>query len=146
MPRESDLVFYERLIREELKRFVCSERVEDTNSPKEVHALLEFIHHHLFDNSLSVSHLKQACQMNNNNISTRFKKSVGLGIHQYIARKRMAAAAKLLEQEELPVFLLASAVGYSHEESFTRAFRRHFGCAPTVYRQKLAQKNAKRKC
>lgn len=140
MAREANLVVQDRLIREELERFLHCEKVGSAAAPNGVHALLDFIHQNLFDPILNVSAIKSACHEKNNNVSTRFKRSMGVGLRQYLEHKRLAAAARLLEQEELQVFLIGSAVGYAHEESFTRAFRRHFGCTPTAFRQKLDKK------
>ncbi len=140
MAREASLIAQDRLIHEELEKFIHREKAQAAASPNGVHTLLDFIHQNLFARNLNVSAIKTACHTKNNNVSTHFKKAMGMGLHQYLEHKRMAAAAMLLEKEELNVFLIASAVGYAHEESFTRAFRRHFGCTPTAYREKLAEK------
>jgi AraC-like DNA-binding protein len=52
----------------------------------------------------------------------------------------MQAAMQLLAHEELEIFLIGLGIGYSHEESFTRAFRRRFGCTPSAYRKEIVKK------
>jgi AraC-like DNA-binding protein len=76
----------------------------------------------------------------NNNISTYFKRAVGIGIREYIEDKRMQAAMRLLAHEDLGIFLIGLGIGYSHEESFTRAFRRRLGCTPSAYRKEIMKK------
>jgi AraC-like DNA-binding protein len=50
---------------------------------------------------------------------------------------RMAAARQLLiEQPHIPVADVARLVGYSKATHFARAFRRRYGIAPALYRQR----------
>jgi AraC-like DNA-binding protein len=101
--------------------------------PRDVAAVLEFIHAHVFESSLNVNTVKQGCRIKNNNISTRFRIALGLGIREYIEALRLHAASRLLQGERFEVYLVAMAVGYDHQETFCRAFRRHFGCPPSSH-------------
>jgi two-component system response regulator YesN len=76
----------------------------------------------------------------NNNISTYFRQTVGMGIREYIEDKRMQAAMQLLAHQELAIFLIGLGIGYLHEESFTRAFRRRCGRTPSEYRRETVKK------
>ncbi len=64
-----------------------------------------------------------------------FCASVGEPPHQYLTRWRMGIAAQLLEETELRVGEIATRVGYKSEFSFSRAFKRARGVAPTEYRR-----------
>lgn len=99
--------------------------------PRDVAAVLEFIHGHIFESSLDVNTVKHGCRIKNNNISTRFRIVLGLGIREYIERLRLYAASRLLQDRRFEVYLIAMAVGYDHQETFCRAFRRHFGYPPS---------------
>ncbi len=99
--------------------------------PRDIAAVLGFIHNHVFESSLNVNTVKHGCRIRNNNISTRFRTFVGLGIREYIERLRMHAASRLLRSHRFEVYLIGMAVGYEHQETFCRAFRRHFGYPPT---------------
>lgn len=99
--------------------------------PRDVAAVLEFIHAHVFESSLNVNTVKQGCRIKNNNISTRFRIVLGLGIREYIETLRLCAALRLLQDQRFEVYLIAMAVGYEHQETFSRAFRRHFGYPPS---------------
>ncbi|HVT15585.1 MAG TPA: AraC family transcriptional regulator [Thermoanaerobaculia bacterium] len=107
----------------ELPRAACRSR--------DVAAVLEFIHAHAFDSGLNVGTVKQGCRIKDNNISTRFRIAVGLGIREYIEVLRLSFASRLLRGKRFEVYLIAMAVGYEHQETFCRAFRRHFGCPPS---------------
>jgi AraC family transcriptional regulator of adaptative response / methylphosphotriester-DNA alkyltransferase methyltransferase len=53
----------------------------------------------------------------------------------YLQRVRMARAAELLRDRDLPVNRVASAVGYRQPAQFAKAFRRHHGRPPSAYRR-----------
>src|ERR687894_191691 len=53
----------------------------------------------------------------------------------YLQRVRMARAAELLAERELPVNRVASAVGYRQPAQFAKAFRRHHRRPPSAYRR-----------
>jgi len=99
--------------------------------PAEVARAVADIHRHLFDPALDVTAVRQRCGLRNNNVSTRFRAALGEGIREYIERLRLEAASELLAAGDLEIFLVALAVGYHHQETFCRAFHRHFGCAPS---------------
>jgi AraC-like DNA-binding protein len=47
----------------------------------------------------------------------------------------MERAAVLLASSELSVGIISSSVGYGDQLSFSKAFKKHFGVSPTVYRK-----------
>jgi len=117
-------------IRRELD-FVLQELPQASCLQRDVAAVLEFIHTHLFESSLNVNTVKLGCRIKNNNISTRFRIGLGLGIREYIEKLRLYAALRLLQDRRFEIYLIAMAVGYEHQETFCRAFRRHFGYPPS---------------
>jgi AraC family transcriptional regulator, regulatory protein of adaptative response / methylphosphotriester-DNA alkyltransferase methyltransferase len=52
-----------------------------------------------------------------------------------LQRIRMSRAAELLGEGRYPVSAVARAVGYRQPAQFSKAFRRHFGRAPSELRQ-----------
>src|SRR6185295_1658757 len=111
--------------------FFLQELPQAAYLPRDVAAVLEFIHNHVFESSLNVNTIKHSCRIGNNNISTRFRVVLGLGIREYIENLRLYAASRLLHGQRFEVYLIAMAVGYEHQETFCRAFRRQFGCPPS---------------
>jgi AraC family transcriptional regulator of adaptative response / methylphosphotriester-DNA alkyltransferase methyltransferase len=59
----------------------------------------------------------------------------GTSFRTELQRVRMAHAAELLRQEELPVAAVARAVGYRQAAQFSKAFRRHHGHPPSEARR-----------
>jgi transcriptional regulator GlxA family with amidase domain len=130
-PEQKMICFTEK--QDQIRRELDSlprEMPQTARPPRDVAAVLEFIHTHIFESSLNVNTAKQSCRIKNNNISTRFRIAMGMGIREYIERLRLQAASRLLQGQRFEVYLIAMAVGYDHQETFCRAFRRHFGRPP----------------
>jgi len=127
----SSLRLKQQKILEELERIQILGRPEIACLSREVVDVLEFVHTHLFDSTLNVKRVKQCCRIRNNNISTRFRISVGLGIREYIEALRLETALSLLRRHRFEIYLIGMAVGYEHQETFCRAFQRHFGFPPS---------------
>ena len=106
-------------------------------SPRDV-VILEDIHSHLFDPDLNVAAVRRRCDLRDNNASTRFRETVGLGIRDYIEKARIEAARYLLGSTQAEVYLVAEGVGYDHPETFCRAFQRQLGMTPSEYRSSLS--------
>lgn len=68
----------------------------------------------------------------------------GETLGDYLRRRRVEVAAiRLAAQPRTRVLNLALAVGFGSTEAFCRAFKRRFGCSPTVWReQQLALRRA----
>lgn len=108
------------------------------SAPAELHrdikVMVEHIHDQVFSPTLNVANVKASCRLRNNNVATRFHCALGITIRGYIEHLRMQAAARLLEHDDIEIFRVSEAVGYSYHESFTRTFLRLFGCPPSRYR------------
>lgn len=113
--------------------------------PRDVGDVLAYIHDHLFDPDLNVNTVRAGCRLRDNNISTRFRMVLGRGIREHIEDLRMRAADQLLRETDLEVYLVAMAVGYDHQETFCRAFHRHFGDSPSRAREN-GRENVKKTC
>lgn len=113
--------------------------------PRDVSEVLDYVHDHLFDPELNVTTVRAGCRLRDNNISTRFRLVLGCGIREHIEDLRLRAADRLLRETDLEVYLVAMAVGYDHQETFCRAFQRHFGDSPARARE-TARENVKKTC
>jgi AraC-like DNA-binding protein len=123
-------------IEKELREFQVEAHPDAEELPVDIKRLLDSIHQHLFDPHLNVGSALRHCGLRNHNISTRFRSLLGLTVREYIEQFRLEAARRLLENQEIEVFLVTAAVGYVHPETFCRAFSRRFGCTPSEYRSR----------
>jgi AraC family transcriptional regulator len=65
----------------------------------------------------------------------QFSKRVGETPRAYVERLRLERAAYQLAVYDTPVVEIAIGLGFNSHETFIRAFRRKFRCAPTDYRR-----------
>ena len=77
-------------------------------------------------------------------LDARFRAVLGRSPIRYLAEWRMRVADELLASTELGVADVAYRVGYDSEEAFSRAFKRHRGYSPSLWRlrQRLGGPNA----
>ena len=68
-------------------------------------------------------------------LADRFRSRVGVSVMRYLTEWRMELAATALLEVDQSVASIAASVGYESEASFSRAFRRHAGQAPTAWRR-----------
>lgn len=66
----------------------------------------------------------------------RFKELVGQPMFEYLTRLRVQRAKELLRETKLPVYEVASRVGYESDLAFTKTFKKHAGTTPTRFRKK----------
>jgi AraC family transcriptional regulator len=67
-----------------------------------------------------------------------FTAAVGVSPSAYVARVRVERAAYLMRVQRASLLDIALSVGFSNPDTFTRAFRRRFGTAPSSYRRRDA--------
>jgi AraC-like DNA-binding protein len=77
--------------------------------------------------------------MSRSAFADRFKTLVGETPMHYLTRWRMHLAAHQLRSEGLGVREAAGRVGYQSTATFSKAFKRHLGEAPTAYRRGRTQ-------
>ena len=67
--------------------------------------------------------------------SKRFKKLVGQPMFEYLTVLRVQRAKELLQDTKLPLYEVASRVGYESDLAFTKTFKKHTGTTPTRFRK-----------
>ena len=85
---------------------------------------------------LTLSALSQRYFYNPSYFSRVFKKQFGASLTDYIGRRRIALAIRLLRETKLSVEEIARRVGYPSKTSFYRAFAKITDSTPTAYRNR----------
>jgi AraC family transcriptional regulator of arabinose operon len=78
-----------------------------------------------------------ACSLglNRSYLTRLFKDATGYSLQEYLLTYRMKMAIKLLSDNSLSVAQIAKNVGYNDTFTFSKAFKRHFGKAPSECRK-----------
>ncbi|WP_114009206.1 AraC family transcriptional regulator [Cohaesibacter intestini] len=95
--------------------------------------VLEHIDSNLTDPS-SLADLARIAHFSPFHFHRIFKGMTGETVGGYIRRRRLEVAAEQLICGDHPVTLLAFDAGFENSESFSRAFKTHFGMTPSQYR------------
>ncbi|WP_319519172.1 helix-turn-helix transcriptional regulator [uncultured Martelella sp.] len=81
-------------------------------------------------NPLSLAEWARRCGTTERTLSRRCQSELGISFHEWRQRARLIAALTLLDDDE-PVHLIASRLGYSTPSAFISMFRRMTGTTPT---------------
>ena len=79
--------------------------------------------------------LAELAAMSRSHLCHRFRECYGSSISEYVIRKRMAAAQRMLFEVNLRPIDIAEAVGYPDIYQFSKQFKKSFGISPTGYRK-----------
>jgi AraC family transcriptional regulator len=95
---------------------------------------LEYMECHIGD-EIRTEDIAAACYCSKSTLEKLFRFVNGISVHDYLVRRRMMKAARMLkEMPALSVLEIALCYGYSTNESFTRAFRNVWNCNPSEFR------------
>lgn len=81
----------------------------------------------------TIEDLARAGAMSRSVFSARFRSATGVSPASYVTEVRIRSAQELLARG-LGVSEVSRAIGYGSDEGFSRAFRRHVGLTPSVWR------------
>jgi AraC-like DNA-binding protein len=87
-------------------------------------------------NGVTIQSLCAKFATNRAKLSAGYKALFGETIFEYLHRLRMDHAMALISQTEMSMSDIAEKVGYSHQSSFSTAFREHHGVSPLCARRK----------
>ena len=93
-------------------------------------ALLQYLNAHLTE-GLSIDELAERFYISKYHMMRRFRDETGYTIHGYLTEKRLLLAQQLLEQG-VPSGEAALRCGYQEYSTFSRAYKKQFGRAPSA--------------
>ena len=85
---------------------------------------------------LTLSHIARRCGLNRSKLSRGFRALYRCTVSEALTDRRLGEARRQLIATDLPVGLIGYRSGYQNNASFSRAFSRHFGVAPSDFRMK----------
>lgn len=99
-----------------------------------------YIQHHL-NHDLGLKELAKVACFSPFHFHRIFSTMVGVSLKEYIRRVRLESAARLLFTTDKNISLVATDTGYKNNQSFSRAFKEHFGTSPRNYRKSFQKTN-----
>lgn len=111
------------------------ENIQNRDKDKKIEDVVKFVDEH-FCEDISLKWLANNFWIEHKYLSKLFKKYVNEGYVEYITKKRMNLAKKMLAEEELTISEIARKVSYDDTNYFTVVFKRNVGITPREYRMK----------
>ena len=84
---------------------------------------------------LPLSELAAQVGTHEKRLSRVFKERTGRTVFEFVREARLHEAQRLLSGSAMRIEEIATAVGFSSAANFATAFREHFGCTPSAFRQ-----------
>lgn len=112
--------------------FLEKQYIHDTrsySSDSQIEELLRYINHNLTED-LSIETLARKYYLSKYHMMRKFKDETGYTIHSYIVNKRLLLARTRIG-EGVPVLKAAQLSGFSDYTTFSRAYKKQFGTAPS---------------
>ena len=103
------------------------------NRIEKVTAAIAFIESHLTE-KLDLDAVASAVHYSKYHLHRVFTETVGLTIHDYIGRRQLTEAAKLLVFSEKPIIEIGMIAGYETQQAFTNIFTAMYKQSPSQYR------------
>ncbi|SDF68995.1 two-component system, response regulator YesN [Fontibacillus panacisegetis] len=107
------------------------------NAETTICRIKDYIGQHLASD-LSLNALGRATGFNPSYLSRIFKRDAGIGLHDYITRRRMELAQSLLTYTKMKIYEIAQKCGYDNTNYFIRIFKLTVGMTPQEYRNRHA--------
>lgn len=103
------------------------------NKVENIILVINYIEEHLSE-KLTLSSIAKAVGYSKYHLHRIFSDAVGLSIHDYVQRRQLTEAAKLLVFSDRPILEIALISGYESQQAFTNVFRQMYKKSPNEYR------------
>lgn len=119
------MVYVNRIFLE--KQYIYDTRSYSSDS--QIEELLRYINHNLTED-LSIETLARKYYLSKYHMMRKFKEETGYTIHNYIISKRLLLARTKIS-EGTPILKASQLSGFSDYTTFSRAYKKQFGTAPS---------------
>ncbi len=103
--------------------------------------IMSYIQEH-YAEPLTLDDLSAFAGLSKEHLSREFKKYIGEGFREHLARIRMTHAQSDLENTDIPLLELAIRHGFTDLRSYNHAFHKQYGMNPAQYRRRVKYQNS----
>ena len=103
------------------------------NHIMDIETVIDYIESHL-DEKLDLEKVSEAVHYSKYHLHRMFTNTVGMTIHDYVQRRQLTEAAKLLVFSSRPIIEIAFFCGYESQQAFSSAFKSMYKVPPAQYR------------
>ena len=124
-----NLLFLEFMI--QLNRVAIHDGIEylsNSSSNKKMIDVIDYLNEHLTDD-LSIDFLAETFYLSRDHLMHAFKEETGYTIGNYLSTKRLLLARDRIRQGE-PITNVCYECGFRNYSTFSRAYKKNFGCSP----------------
>ncbi|MBR2806406.1 MAG: helix-turn-helix domain-containing protein [Oscillospiraceae bacterium] len=104
------------------------------NKVLNIKTVIDYIEDHL-DTKLDLETVAEAVHYSKYHLHRMFSETVGMTVHDYVQRRQLTEAAKLLVFSDKPVIDLALMFGFKSPQAFSLAFKQIYKSTPSDYRE-----------
>ncbi len=95
--------------------------------------IIKVTNDNLSNSELTVDMIAKQVGLSRSQLHRKMKELMGVSPSEFLRNIRLEQAARLLRQRETGISDVAYAVGFNSLDSFSKAFKQHFGMSPTDY-------------
>lgn len=131
-------------LREHYARNYFADRSELSSNRQDVdflNKITEVIDTHLQGDSLDVNLLAAEMCMSRSKLYSKLKALTGKSIVEFITNYRMRKAARLIVEQDLPLYMIMEQVGIRSQSHFVNTFKKEFGETPSSFMAKHRAKS-----
>ena len=110
---------------------------EREESGRKVYAIMKYIRDHYAETDLSIQTIASHAYLSQSYLCSLFKKATGRTLNEFITETRIEKAKELLKDNRIKLLNVAYSTGFTDANYFSTVFKKHVGCSPSEYRERL---------
>ena len=100
-----------------------------------IETVIDYIENNL-NNKLDLEIISEAVHYSKYHLHRLFSDTVGMTVHDYVKRRQLTEAAKILVFSDRPIIEVAFICGYESQQAFSSVFKAMYKVPPAQYRDK----------
>lgn len=142
--RIKNLIEQRRLLKEKFSKeiYFNPESLATNSLDKDfIKRITDVVEKNLYDFTFDSEKLAEEISISRSNLNRKLRAITGKGPGEFIRDLRMKKAAQYIIEDKFSITQIALEIGFASPAQFTRAFKKHFGCLPSEFKEKFAGNN-----